>query len=196
MMAAASPPFDTLPPLFSFYWDSLPPPMSIAMTIIPTWQSASNRMRQRPLLPLPNSPQKLSNSNTRLQSQSIQQASDLFVPKGIPVPPWNINMNRDRFDNVLMALGGSSPGKNITPPDLPTGPFDEPVDLLPLPMPNYDGLADDELQDRCRSTVWINKTPTSKPSNASPQVERESPPPPTSRRGATRATTATNLKEQ
>jgi hypothetical protein len=44
-------------------------------------------------------------------------------------------------------------------------------------MPNYDGPANKELQDHGRSTVRINKTPTSKPSNAPPQVEHESPPP-------------------
>jgi hypothetical protein len=27
-----------------------------------------------------------------------------------------INLNRDRFDNVLTTLGGASPGKNVTPP--------------------------------------------------------------------------------
>jgi hypothetical protein len=102
-------------------------------------------------------------------SKSIHLTSQQSLcPRGNPCSPMenntnlhitNINLNRDRFDNVLTALGGSSPGKNITPPDSPTDPLDEPVDLLPPPMPNYDRLADNELQDHGRSTVWINKTP-------------------------------------
>jgi hypothetical protein len=89
----------------------------------------------------------------------------------------SINLNRDRFDYVLTALGGASPSKNITPPDSPTYPLDEPVDLLPLPMSNYDDLTNKEPQDQGHSTVWINKTPTSEPPNESLQVEQGSSPP-------------------
>ncbi len=89
----------------------------------------------------------------------------------------SINLNRERFNNVLTALGVASPSKNITPPDLPIHPLDEPVDLLPLLMPNYDDLTNKEPQDRGHSTVWINKTPTSEPPNKSLQVEQGSPPP-------------------
>jgi hypothetical protein len=49
-----------------------------------------------------------------------------------------INLHRDRFDNVLTVLGGTSPAKIITPPELPPDPFDEPVDLLPPSMQDYD----------------------------------------------------------
>jgi hypothetical protein len=84
-----------------------------------------------------------------------------------------INLNKDRFDNVLTVLGGTSPGKNITPPESPTDPLDEPVDLLPPSMQAYDEPADDEPQERGSSTVRINKTPTSASSVASPQPEHE-----------------------
>jgi hypothetical protein len=87
-------------------------------------------------------------------SKSIHPTSQQSLhPRGNPHSPMendtnlhiaNINLNRDRLDNVLTALGGLSPGKNITPPDLPTDPLDEPVDLLPPPIPNYDGLADNK----------------------------------------------------
>jgi hypothetical protein len=84
-----------------------------------------------------------------------------------------INLNRDRFNNVLTVLGGMSPGKNITPPELPTDPLDEPVDLLPPSMQAYDEPADNEPQECGSSTVRINETPTSASSVASPQPEHE-----------------------
>jgi hypothetical protein len=176
--------------------------MSIATTIIPTWQSQSNRMRQWPLLPTTSKPTaKVTKSKERCQQTSQQS----LHPQGNPCSPVenntnlhiaSINLSRDRFDNVLMALGGASPSKNITPPDSPTDPLDESVDLLPLPMPNYDELTEEEPQDHGRSTVWINNTPTSQPPNASPRVEQGSFPPPITRRCATTPPTTTNSKEQ
>jgi hypothetical protein len=84
-----------------------------------------------------------------------------------------INLNRDRFSNVLTVLGGTSPGKNITPPESPTDPLDELVDLLPPLMQAYDEPANDEPQERGSLTVRINKPPTSASSVASPQPEHE-----------------------
>jgi hypothetical protein len=84
-----------------------------------------------------------------------------------------INLNRDRFNNVLTVLGGTSPGKNITPPELSTDPLDEPVDLLPPLMQAYDEPANDEPQERGSSMVRINETPISTSSVASPQPEHE-----------------------
>jgi hypothetical protein len=87
----------------------------------------------------------------------------------------SINLNRDRFDNALTVLGGTSPSKNITPPESPTDPLDDPADLLPPPMQGYNALADDEHHERSRSTVRINDTPTSESPIASPQAEHERP---------------------
>jgi hypothetical protein len=84
-----------------------------------------------------------------------------------------INLNRDRFDNVLTVLGGTSPGKNITPPESPTDPLDKPVDLLPPLMQAYDEPANNEPQEHGSSMVRINETPTSASSVASPQPEHE-----------------------
>ena len=86
-----------------------------------------------------------------------------------------INLNRDRFDNVLTVLGGTSPGKNITLPELPTDPLDDPADLLPPLMHGYNALADEEHPERSRSTVRINDTPTSMSLIASSQAEHERP---------------------
>jgi hypothetical protein len=80
----------------------------------------------------------------------------------------NINLNRDRFNNMLTSLGGLPSSKNITPPDSPTDTLVNPADLLPPLMPNYDELTGKEPQDWGRTTVRINKTPTSAPLNVLP----------------------------
>jgi hypothetical protein len=71
----------------------------------------------------------------------------------------SIRLNRDRFNTVLMTLGGTSPSKNITSPDLLTDPVDKLAGLLPLQITDYDKPPDDEPQDCVNSTVRINKTP-------------------------------------
>jgi hypothetical protein len=107
-----------------------------------------------------------------------------------------INLNRDRFDNVLTTLGGKSPGKNITPPESPTGLLDKPQDLLLPPTLDYDEPTDDTSQKLSGSMVRIKDTPTSVAPAASPQAEHENTPPLTRRRYATRIPTAPNPTKQ
>jgi hypothetical protein len=82
-----------------------------------------------------------------------------------------INLNKNRFNNVLTVLGGTSPGKNITPPESPTDPLDKPGDILPPSMQAYDEPANNEPQECGSSTVRINETPISASSVTSPQPE-------------------------
>ncbi len=84
-----------------------------------------------------------------------------------------INLNRDRFDNVLNTLGGASPSKNVTPPESPTGPQDEQQDLLFQPTLDFDEPANETPQERIGSTVRIDETPTSKAPALSPQAGQE-----------------------
>ena len=78
-----------------------------------------------------------------------------------------INPNRDRFDNVLTTLGGASPGKNMTPPESPTGPLDKPQDLI------FDEPSTKTPHKCSGSMVRINKTPTSAAPAISPQAVQE-----------------------
>jgi hypothetical protein len=82
-----------------------------------------------------------------------------------------INLNRDRFTNVLTTLGGTSPSKNITPPESPTDPLDEPEDLPLPPTLDYEEPDGDDPHERGPSTVRINETPTSMATIGSPQAE-------------------------
>jgi hypothetical protein len=84
-----------------------------------------------------------------------------------------INLNRDRFNNMLTTLGGASPSKNATPPESPTGPQDEQQDLLFQPALDFDEPANETPQERIGSTVRIDETPTSKAPALSPQAEQE-----------------------
>jgi hypothetical protein len=81
-----------------------------------------------------------------------------------------INLNRDRFDNVLTTLGGASPGKNITPSESPTGPLDEPQDLLLQPTLDFDKPSTETPHERSGSMVRIDETLTSVAPAISPQA--------------------------
>jgi hypothetical protein len=84
-----------------------------------------------------------------------------------------INLNRDRFDNVLTTLGGASPSKNATPPESPMGPQDEQQDLLFQPALDFNEPANETPQERIGSTVRIDETPTSKAPALSLQAGQE-----------------------
>jgi hypothetical protein len=84
-----------------------------------------------------------------------------------------INLNRDRFDNVLTTLGGASPGKNITPPESPMGPLDKPQDLLLQPTLDFDKPSTETPHERSGSMVRIDETPTSTAPAISPQAGQE-----------------------
>ncbi len=84
-----------------------------------------------------------------------------------------INLSRDRFNNVLTTLGGASPSKNATPPELSTGPQDEQQDLLFQPALDFNEPANKTSQECIGSTVRIDETPTSKAPALSPQAGQE-----------------------
>ena len=82
-----------------------------------------------------------------------------------------INLNRDRFTNVLTTLGGMSPRKNTTPPKSPTDPLDKPEDLPLPPRLDYEEPDSNDPHECSPSMVRINKTPTSVATIGSPQAE-------------------------
>jgi len=76
-----------------------------------------------------------------------------------------INLNRDRFVNVLSALGNESLSKRVTPPESPTGPEEE-LDnaAAPQPNPDLDDPSHESPQER-HSVVTINEEPIVSPAS-------------------------------
>jgi hypothetical protein len=91
----------------------------------------------------------------------------------------SINLNRDRFKTVLMTLSGTSPSKNITPPDLLMDPADKLGSLLPPQLTKFNEPTVKTPQDPGHNTVQINKTPASKLQSKPPcKGQDHSPTPP------------------
>jgi hypothetical protein len=72
-----------------------------------------------------------------------------------------INLNRDRFDNVLSALGSVSPIKRVIPPESPTGLEAELDNAPPQHTLNLEEPPHECPQGHSGSTVRINATPAS-----------------------------------
>jgi hypothetical protein len=67
-----------------------------------------------------------------------------------------INLNRDRFVNVLSALGNASPSKRVTPPESPSGPEEELDNAAPQPNPDLEEPSHKSPQE-CHPAVMINE---------------------------------------
>jgi hypothetical protein len=122
-------------------------------TLKPSTLMSSEQLVQRPLRP------------QRSSGSPKENNTNSHIP--------TINLNRDRFDNVLTTLGGASPSKNATPPESPTSPQDEQQDLLFQPALDFDEPANKTPQERICSMVRIDETPTSKAPALSPQAGQE-----------------------
>jgi hypothetical protein len=113
---------------------------------------------------------KTSSLRPRSQTPSNQHGHHPLHPRrtsGLPnendtnVHIATINLNRDRFNNVLSALSSVSPSKRVTPPESPTGPEAELDNAPPQHTLDLEEPPHERPQERSGSTVRIDATPMS-----------------------------------